>query len=170
MKEPVPSAAAVAAEIRQRQSVAIMQLHKLLYYVQGYHLAWEGCPAFAECIEARERGPVVADLWRNEEHGNSVPVSGQLPESVRNTVTYVLRRYGQLTGKALSEATHAEAPWQSSRYNEEISHSRLIGHFSQETPEMQRMKRALARVRDDSPFVPDPPGALDAIMSEYSPT
>ncbi len=148
-----------------------MQLHKLLYYVQAYHLVWEGCPAFGEDIEAWDMGPVVADLWRDEKRGASVPRSGRdLPESVRNTVTNVLHRYGHMTGKALSDATHAEDPWRRTGYNQVISHSMLVDYFSRETSETQRMKRALARVRDDSPFVPDPPGALESLVSEYSPS
>ena len=38
-----------------------MRLQKLLYYVQGWHMAWYGRPLFAERIEAWQHGPVV--LW-----------------------------------------------------------------------------------------------------------
>ena len=102
-----PSAAAVAGEVRRRKpGIGKVKLHKLLYYVQGYHLAWEGCPAFTEDIEAWEMGPVVAGLWSDEKY-----------------------------------------------------------FFSRESPELQRMRKALSLVRDDSRFVPDPPGALADLMS-----
>ena len=148
-----------------------MQLHKLLYYVQAYHLVWEGCPAFGEDIEAWDMGPVVADLWRDEKRGAGVRRSGRgLPESVRNTVTNVLHRYGHMTGKALSDATHAEDPWRCTGYNQVISHELLVDYFSRETSEVQRMKRALDQVRNDAPFVPDPAEALETLMSEYAPS
>lgn len=44
-------AADVAAGIRERMSgVGDVKLHKLLFFVQGSHLAWEGTPAFHERI------------------------------------------------------------------------------------------------------------------------
>lgn len=169
------SAAAVAGEIRRRRSgIGKVKLHKLLYYVQGYHLVWEGNPAFAEEIETWDMGPVVACLWRDEKY-RTTPFEEPLPNSVRNTVTNVLRRFGHLTGRELVDATHAEDPWRRAtktgldRYNRVISHQSLIDFFSRESPELRRMRDALAKVRDDSPFVPDPPGALADMMAEYSP-
>lgn len=175
----VPSAAAVAAEIRRRgQPIPIAKLHKLLYYVQAYHLVWEGTPAFADEIEAWTKGPVVADLWRQEKRGVVFAAGSEppVPEMVANVVTNVLRRYGHMTGAALIAATHAEDPWLEAtgdgRFaaNQEITHESLIRFFSRESPEVRRMKEALAEVRPDPlpPFVPDPPGALEALMAEYS--
>ena len=170
-----PSAAAVAAEVRRRRKgTGKVKLHKLLYYVQGYHLAWEGRPAFVEEIEAWEMGPVVARLWRDERYRDHVATGESLPETVRNTVTNVLCRFGHMTGKELIDATHAEDPWcratGNGRFvsNQVISHRSLIDFFSRESPELRRMREALALVRDESRFVPDPPGALAGLMSEYS--
>ncbi|MCQ3815263.1 MAG: SocA family protein [Acidimicrobiia bacterium] len=50
----------------RRPRIRKVRLHKLLYYVQGYHLAWQGEPAFPDDIEAWESGPVVASLWHAE--------------------------------------------------------------------------------------------------------
>ena len=87
------SAAAVAEGVRRSaRGVGKVKLHKLLYYVQGYHLAWEGLPAFAEEIEAREMGPVVTRLWRDQRYRDHSAPEGPLPETVRNTVTNVLCR------------------------------------------------------------------------------
>lgn len=169
------SAAAVAAEIRRRRKrIRKVKLHKLLYYVQGYHLAWEGRPAFAEEIEAWEMGPVVARLWRDERDRDPDVAGEPVPETVRNTVTNVLRRYGHMTGKELADATHAEDPWlRATRNGRDVSnqvipHRSLIDFFSREGPALGRMREALALVRDDSPFVPDPPGALVGLMSKHS--
>lgn len=166
------SAAAVAGEVRRRRrGIGKVKLHKLLYYVQGYHLAWEGRPAFVEEIEAWEMGPVVARLWRHERYRDLSAAGKPVPETVRNTVTNVLRRYGHMTGKELIDATHAEDPWcratENGRNvsNQVISHRSLIHFFSIESPELRHMREALALVRDDSRFVPDPPGALAGLMS-----
>ena len=70
---PEPSTTRVAAEIRRRRiGIGKARLHKLLYYVQGYHLAWRGTPAFEDNIEAWEKGPVVAALWHAEKGGRPV--------------------------------------------------------------------------------------------------
>lgn len=167
------SAAAVAKEIRRRrQSIGKAKLHKLLYYVQGYHLAWEGAPAFEDDIEAWERGPVVADLWHAEKHGVQVR-DETLPVSVHNIVTNVLCRLGNMTGAELIAATHREDPWVHATdggrriANQVISHQSLTKFFSIESPETRRLREALDLVRDDSPFVPDPPGAIDALIAKY---
>ena len=67
MGASAPSATVVAGEIRRRcPGIGKTKLHKLLYYVQGYHLTWEDTPAFHEDIEAWDKGPVVAALWRKQ--------------------------------------------------------------------------------------------------------
>lgn len=112
-------------------------------------------------------GPVVADLWRDEKYGGEATV-GPLPQSVKNVVTNVLHRYGHMTGKELIDATHAQDPWQRTRHNEVISHTLMIDCFSRETPEMTLMKKALAQVRDDSPFEQDKQGALEALLRQHT--
>lgn len=170
---PIASAAAVAAEIRRRRPrIGKVKLHKLLYYVQGYHLAWEGEPAFSDDIEAWKKGPVVASLWHVEKYWvQSRPKP--LQESVNNIITNVLCRLGDKTGADLVAATHAEDPWLEATQggavvaNQLISHQSLVEFFSIESREVQRLREALNAVRDDSPFVPDPPGALDALIAKY---
>lgn len=171
-----PPAAAVAAEIRRRQGghVPVMKLHKLLYYVQGYHLAWEDAPAFSEEIEGWEKGPVVADLWRDEKRRGPepIPLAHPLPVTVCNTITNVLRRFGHRTGMDLAQATHVELPWvEATRggqvvYDQPITHEMLTRHFRTENPEVLRRKQALAQARDDSPFIPDNPGDLENLLFE----
>lgn len=167
------SARGVAAEIRRRcPGVHKTKVHKLLYYVQGYHLAWEGPPAFRDQIEAWEQGPVVASLWHTENLGITA-WSEALPQSVRNIITNVLCRLGHKSDCELIEAAHREDPWVHATEggthiaNQVISHKSLTKFFSIESPDIQRLREALDLVRDDSPFVPDPPGALDALVARY---
>ena len=173
---PTVSAAVVAAEIRRHEpSIGRAKLHKLLYYVQGHHLVWQHRPAFSDDIEAWEMGPVVASLWRAEKHRRQVGGRAQetLPETVRYMVGYMVRRYRGKTGAQLIDATHAEDPWRNAISgdgtfaNQVIPHRSLSDHFSVEPPEVSLMREALDRERDDSLFVLDPPGALDALLAEY---
>ena len=116
--DEVASARDVALEIERRlPGIGKVKLHKLLYYVQGYHLAWEQGPAFVEDIEAWDLGPVVERLWRNRKYrlfdkiGRSSRSSGALPESVRDITANAISRVGHLSGTELIEATHAKNPW-----------------------------------------------------------
>ncbi|MFV0259470.1 MAG: Panacea domain-containing protein [Acidimicrobiales bacterium] len=110
-----------------------MKLQKLLYYVQGWHLAWYGEPAFTEELRAFELGPVVHDVWRGEKYGNPRPESlPALAESHVVVVERVLCRYGDMTGKALADLSHEEAPWNDVYGTEDdvISIDALRAHFS----------------------------------------
>jgi len=89
----------------------VKKLHKLLYYVQGWHLAEHGEPAFEEEISAWEMGPVVADLWADEKHGRPQRPPTEVPATVLDTIEMVVDRYGAMSGRSLEEKTHREAPW-----------------------------------------------------------
>ena len=122
-----PVAAAVAEIRRRRGGVDESQLHSLLYYVQGYHLAWHGTAAFAAAIQACEQGPVVSDL--------SVHTSRSLAEwvpceRVRNLITWVLARLGDLSGSDLAVRTRTESPWLSATDSGSDITGRLISHRS----------------------------------------
>ena len=118
---------------------------------------------------------MVASIWHAEKHRVQVRPE-PLPESVNNIITNVLCRLGDKTVANLIAATHAEDPWLNATQggsvvaNQLISHQSLIDFFSIESPEVKRLREALDAVRDDSPFVPDPPGALDSLMAEYQRT
>ena len=109
--EPV-SAHDVAREIGNRLlSLGEVKLHKLLYYCQGWHLAWTGVPLFSEEIEAWANGPVVAELWRDRKHDRARPEPRDLDASMLGTVGYVVSRYGSFSGTDLIRLTHNEDPW-----------------------------------------------------------
>lgn len=178
----VASARDVALEIERRlPGVGEAKLHKLLYYVQGYHLAWEQGPAFKEDIEAWELGPVVARLWRDRKHSflgklsRSVRSPKPLPKSVRNITVNVINRLGDKSGAELIEATHAEDPWRLATdggrnvADQEISHQSLVDFFSTEPDWVRQMREHVATIRDNKEFVPDPPGALDAVIAKHFP-
>jgi len=170
---PTASTRRTATEIRRRRPrIGKARLHKLLYYVQGYHLAWNGRPAFGDRIEAWEMGPVVPALWHAEKRGRVLSDSEEPPEAVRNVITYVLRRVGDRTGPQLISATHAEAPWRDATNggqliaNQVISHESLSEFFSIESPDLKLVREAVRANGSDEPFEPDPPGLREALRAE----
>jgi len=107
------SAHDVAAAIRRRlPGVALLKLHKLLYFCQGHHLAWFGEPLFVESLQAWNHGPVVAEVWLAEHYNEPPEVVNDLDNGQLNTVGYVISRYGTNTGHDLEIFTHHEGPWE----------------------------------------------------------
>ena len=94
-----------------------MKLQKMLYYQQGFHLAYFGTPLFDEEIEAWMYGPVIPSVYdhfkNNGRQGidpgevQEVPLESK-EETLFNEVYKVYRAYGA-TG--LMEMTHRETPW-----------------------------------------------------------
>lgn len=111
----------VAAYIMESvRSCDSMKLQKLLYYSQGWSLAWDGNAMFDDPIEAWANGPVVRSVWEN--HRGQFTVSGwphgnsrNLTDSERETVDAVVDYYGEFSGRRLSDMTHAERPWVEAR-------------------------------------------------------
>ena len=103
----------VAAEFRRRDRRASdLKVHKLLYLVQGFHLAWTGRPLFREQIQAWTDGPVVADLWRDEhQRGMYGPPTRELTAGELSIFNHVYSRFGSMTGAELRDLTHREGPW-----------------------------------------------------------
>lgn len=112
----------VAAYIMGQAATPIttMKLQKLLYYSQGWSLAWDGQPLFTDEIAAWANGPVIYSVFKNHrgdfrisqwKHGNA----SALTADERETVDAVLGFYGNLTGQQLSDMTHGERPWLEAR-------------------------------------------------------
>lgn len=108
------SAHQVARQLRrQLPGLGKKKLHKLLYYCQGHHLATFATPLFHETISAWGMGPVVGQLWYDEDRGTpsaNLP-DGRITEGELNTIGYVVSHYGALSGNELERLTHSEAPW-----------------------------------------------------------
>ena len=100
-------------------SMTTFKLQKLLYYCQGWHLAWEGETLFNAEIEAWANGPVVREIYnlhRGEYRVNPPwpsmnADSERLQQGERESVDVVLDTYRDWTGRQLSRATHEERPW-----------------------------------------------------------
>jgi uncharacterized phage-associated protein len=111
----------VAAAVLERLGkIDAWRFQKIVYYAQAWHLARHGEPLFDAEVQAWRYGPVVRDLYDLHEGKYNVrkwPAgqSGRLGGSARDTVDWVIERYGGFTGRELSRITHAEAPWRVTR-------------------------------------------------------
>ena len=93
-----------------------LKLQKLLYYQQGFHLAFFGTPLFAEDVEAWMYGPVVPAVYDEySAYGSSalpevkVPVS--MSEDEEELFNEVYDAYREFSAIGLMNRTHSERPW-----------------------------------------------------------
>ena len=104
------------------KSVTTMKLQKLLYYCQGWHLAWDAEKLYDAEIQAWANGPVVRDIYDLHRRRYLVeppwPEAGDpaaLTDDEAATVDVVLETYGGWTADQLSQTTHSEPPWREAR-------------------------------------------------------
>lgn len=92
-----------------------LQLQKLLYYAQGWHLAWTGRPLFDDDFEAWTLGPVVPDVWRDGALGWPIQ-NPAFSEDESRSLDAVIDFYRFHSGAYLSNMSHDEAsPWKDAR-------------------------------------------------------
>lgn len=98
------------------EPISNLKLQKLLYYMQGFHLAFFNTPLFDEEIEAWQYGPVVPEVYKKYRvFGNT----GITPEEVVITLSdeeeslfdEVYSVYSEFSAIGLMNLTHQESPW-----------------------------------------------------------
>lgn len=97
-----------------------LKMQKLLYYEQGFHLAYFNSPLFNDDIEAWQYGPVVPSVYY---HYEKFGRNGIVPETEKHVkftskeeealFNEVYRVYGKYSASGLVNMTHNEAPWKS---------------------------------------------------------
>ena len=99
--------------------ISNLKLQKLLYYMQGYHLAFFNEKFFEDYLEAWTYGPVVPSAYhRFKEFGpkgiildpneyNEIELSADQEDMFEQ----VMNEYGKFSAIKLMEMTHKEAPW-----------------------------------------------------------
>ena len=159
------SAHDVADELRQQlPGIGTLKLHKLLYYAAGWHVTWHDEQLFREPVKAWLMGPVVAELWADEQHSNRKKPNPQpLSDQQLATLDFVIDRYGGLSGNQLKEKTHEEAPWRDvseadvpaeAGGSDEITLTAMRAFF-REDPDFVRYRSEAARLIErlgDDPF------------------
>ena len=96
-----------------------LKLQKLLYYMQGFYLAFFNKPLFENSLEAWMYGPVVPEVFvrfKNNSHLGIV-LDPQKHEYIdftteeENLFSQVLDVYGRYSAVKLTEMTYKERPW-----------------------------------------------------------
>ena len=97
--------------------VSNLKLQKLLYYIQGWHMALnDGEPAFAGTFQAWVHGPVCPDVYHQYKgyRWNPIIEEAHMPDldvKLKAHIQEVLNEYGADSGWQLERRTHLEAPW-----------------------------------------------------------
>jgi uncharacterized phage-associated protein len=100
--------------------VTNLKLQKLLYYVQGWHLALKGERAFGERLEAWVHGPVQPGVYQQYKQYRWNPITHEVADpnfdaDFAGLVDEVLQQYGVETGLQLERRSHREPPWLEAR-------------------------------------------------------
>jgi uncharacterized phage-associated protein len=109
----------------EKRGIAVtnLKLQKLLYYCQGWYLAFCDEPLFPERIEAWIHGPAVPPVfgcfkeyrWKTIPGGTASIEDGSPDYTLPEHVSRILDAYGDMSGRELEMMTHAEKPWIAAR-------------------------------------------------------
>ncbi len=118
-----------AIEAGDGRKPTMMQILKLAYIAQGFHLSLYGKPLFEEPVHAMKYGPVVKKLYDHlitrKEGGSRYTIDepekdrdlSHLDKTQRDILNVVFAKYGNLSGWDLSELTHKQgSPWATTYY------------------------------------------------------
>jgi uncharacterized phage-associated protein len=115
--------------------ISNLKLQKLLYYMQGFYLAYFQESLFDEEIEAWQYGPVVPVVYEHYKDNGSagIPPSGQCLalKSLKEEALFneVFRVYGDYSAIGLMNLTHGEMPWKSTKIGDVIDKQKLNSFF-----------------------------------------
>lgn len=101
-----------------------MKLQKMLYYQQGFHLAYFGTPLFTEDIEAWMYGPVVPEVYAAYKEFGRNGLTGDadhvvtLEDKEEALFDEVMTVYGRYSAIGLMNMSHEEMPWKTTAVGE----------------------------------------------------
>jgi uncharacterized phage-associated protein len=101
-----------------------LKLQKLVYYAQGFSLAFNNEPLFDEPIEAWDHGPVCPQLYQKYKSFGREPINSNLhlddvcskfTERQLEILEIVNENFGCLTGSMLRRVSHSDSAWINAR-------------------------------------------------------
>lgn len=117
------------------ENMTNLRLQKLVYYAQGFNLAWYGRPLFLQPLEASAHGPVVRELYCHYQQFGAQPLptpagfdAASIDDQTRGLLEEVFQVYGQYSAWGLRNLSHEETPWKDTPRNEIIPPG-LMGTF-----------------------------------------
>lgn len=119
------------------EQITNMKLQKLVYYAQGYHLAYYGKPLFNEDICAWKHGPVCPPLYLKYKDYGSAPIKPPadfdfdiFTPDQRQVLIDVWEYYSQFSATGLRNLTHKELPWTQTEQSKVIDLDLMQSYFS----------------------------------------
>lgn len=121
-------------DLEHGDTISNLKLQKMMYYQQGFHLAYFGTPLFDEDIVAWQYGPVVPSVYKEYKsfESNSISTSKEgisLSDDEEELFNNVYEEYNQFSAVALMKMTHEEAPWKTTEINSVISRDKMAAFF-----------------------------------------
>ncbi len=99
-----------------------LKLQKLLYYAQGWFLAFYDAPLFSNDFQAWVHGPVSSEIYTKYQHygykgidKSNCDLSKKLDPKQNELLNEIYITYGSYDAKALENMTHVELPWKKAR-------------------------------------------------------
>ena len=138
-------------DVEHGDTISNLKLQKLLYFVQGFHLAFFNAPLFDARIEAWTYGPVVPVVFKefkkyknraiNPEHyGDELVLT--VPEQQMFDIVY--DEYSRYSAVALMQKTHTEGTWKDHGIGEVITNEEMRAFF------LTRIDRQQSFVTDEN--------------------
>ena len=141
-------------DVEHGDTISNLKLQKLLYYMQGFHLAFFGTPFFNESIVAWTYGPVVPVVFNEFKKFKKRAIN---PENYRDELVLaneeqqmfdmVYGEYNRFSAVALMQMTHTEGPWKNHGIGDVITNEELRSFF-------------LTQIDRDEPFQTDELGRI----------
>lgn len=121
-------------DLEHGDTISNLKLQKMMYYQQGFHLAYFGTPLFDEDIVAWQYGPVVPSVYKEYKsfESNSISTSKEgisLSDDEEELFNNVYEEYNQFSAAALMKMTHEESPWKTTEINSVISRDKMMSFF-----------------------------------------
>ena len=121
-------------DLEHGDTISNLKLQKMMYYQQGFHLAYFGTPLFDEDIVAWQYGPVVPSVYKEYKsfESNSISTSKEgisLSDDEEELFNNVYEEYNQFSAVALMKMTDEESPWKTTEINSVISRDKMMAFF-----------------------------------------
>ncbi|KXG78866.1 MAG: hypothetical protein PWP45_610 [Tepidanaerobacteraceae bacterium] len=121
------------ADVKEGSILTPLKLQKLIYYAQGWHLAFFGKPLFVTPLEAWVHGPVSPEIWYKYQNYDYLAKEDFDPSKVFDIeqiqlLNEIYNIYGMFDAWVLRDMTHKDKPWREARrgYEENEPSSEVI--------------------------------------------
>jgi uncharacterized phage-associated protein len=111
-------------------SESVTKTMKLLYYLQGIHLAAFDEPLFVDKITHHQFGPFVDVAHSQYDFIQASSETVKMSSTKTEFITEVVSLFRNCNAQFLSKKSHVESPWKDTKMGEEITIGSLCDFFS----------------------------------------